>query len=389
MSVKLRQYRRRGATTNGWEVDIRFKWPDGTEYRERVRSPLSSKTGSKDWAQQREACLLAQGKEKTLRSMPTLAEFAPRYVEEYAKADRLKPRTVREKQRVIKTDLVPYFGSRKLEDITTADIQKFKAAYADRSPRTVNNILSVLNTMLKASVKWGVLDRLPADIQMVKVDKVDEPRFYEPHEYERLVAAAEKLDSRIHLMVLLGGDAGLRLGEMLALQQTDVDLDRGFITVRFSESEGVLTSPKGRRGRKVKLTARLWQALRANKHLRGERVLWRNDGHPKVTQVLLAKWMMRAQKRAGLSVINGGVHILRHTFCSRLALAGASVKSIQELAGHQHIGTTQRYMHLSPAEKSVAIGLLDQGADLQAAEKANPDLRIAPQNAEAASAAVG
>lgn len=75
--------------------------------------------------------------------------------------------------------------------------------------------------------------------------------------------------------------------------------------------------------------------------------------------------MRRAQRRAGLKV-TGGIHILRRTFCSRLAMAGASTKAIQELAGHEQVSTTQRYMHLSPAAKAVAIALLDQGADLKA-----------------------
>ena len=53
------------------------------------------------------------------------------------------------------------------------------------------------------------------------------------------------------------------------------------------------------------------------------------------------------------------MHILRHTFCSRLAMRGATGKSIQELAGHRHVSTTQRYMHLSPAARESAIRLLD------------------------------
>jgi len=54
-----------------------------------------------------------------------------------------------------------------------------------------------------------------------------------------------------------------------------------------------------------------------------------------------------------------GVHILRHTFCSHLAMRGAPAKAIQELAGHKDLATTQRYMHLSPAALDAAIRLLD------------------------------
>jgi integrase len=52
----------------------------------------------------------------------------------------------------------------------------------------------------------------------------------------------------------------------------------------------------------------------------------------------------------------------RHTFCSHLAMRGVPARAIQELAGHQDLGTTQRHMHLSPAALDAAIRLLD-GAD--------------------------
>ena len=48
-----------------------------------------------------------------------------------------------------------------------------------------------------------------------------------------------------------------------------------------------------------------------------------------------------------------------HTFCSRLAMRGATAKAIQELAGHKDLATTQRYMHLSPSALDSAIALLE------------------------------
>ncbi len=58
-----------------------------------------------------------------------------------------------------------------------------------------------------------------------------------------------------------------------------------------------------------------------------------------------------------------GLHILRHTFCSHLAMRGAPARAIQELAGHQDLATTQRYGHLSPAALDAAIRLLDDAAE--------------------------
>ena len=65
-----------------------------------------------------------------------------------------------------------------------------------------------------------------------------------------------------------------------------------------------------------------------------------------------------AARRAG---VPHGVHILRHTFCSHLAMGGALVRGIQNLAGQANLSTTQRYMHLSPTAKEAAIRLTGEG----------------------------
>jgi site-specific recombinase XerD len=67
--------------------------------------------------------------------------------------------------------------------------------------------------------------------------------------------------------------------------------------------------------------------------------------------------MRLASKRAD---VRKGVHILRHTFCSLLAMRGAPATAIQLLAGHADLTMTQRYMHLSPAALDAAIRLLDR-----------------------------
>lgn len=105
------------------------------------------------------------------------------------------------------------------------------------------------------------------------------------------------------------------------------------------------------------MTKKLVATLAAHKHLRGPRVLYRDDGTSTSKQTLTT-WMVAAQRRAGLKP-TGNKHMLRHTFCSHLAMRGATTLAIKELAGHRSIRTTMRYMHLSPDHKEQAIGLLD------------------------------
>jgi integrase len=356
MSVKVRPYVKQGEQ-RGFEVDITFKWPDGEPYRERVKSPVNSRSGSKTWGEQRLGELIRRGKLVSRPSAPTFEEFAPLFIE-HSKALRQKPSTIIQKERILKFHVLPRYGKVRLDDFNAVHEQRIKAETLNRSPKTTNNLLCVINGIFKAAVKLKKLEHVPLILEMLPFESAAMD-FYEPHEFEMLVDAAAKVDHQHLVFVLLCGEAGFRCGEVIAFEQTDVDYTRGVVNIRRAEWEGHVTLPKGGKPRAVEMTSRLADALRKNRHLNGDRVLWRNDGFPKVTQVLLSKWMSRIQRRAGLKE-TGGIHILRHTFCSRLAMAGAPAKAIQELAGHKDLSTTQRYMHLSPGAKSAAIRMLEK-----------------------------
>ena len=103
--------------------------------------------------------------------------------------------------------------------------------------------------------------------------------------YERLVTASQP-DVNAYLIVLLGGEAGLRCGEMMALEWSDVDLSKRKLRIERSEWKGHVTATKGGRVRYVGLTLRLAAALREHRHLKGNRVLCASDGCP-LTQRLV------------------------------------------------------------------------------------------------------
>jgi len=146
---------------------------------------------------------------------------------------------------------------------------------------------------------------------------------------------------------------------MRAMLQVDADVEKAQSRIERNEWRGRIHTTKGNRIRYVPMTIRLPAALRAHRHLRGDRLLYRADGRP-MTESSLRELIART---ARLAMLRGtGPHILRHTFCSHLAMRGAPVRAIQELAGHRHLSTTMRYMHLSPAAKDSAIWLLDPSA---------------------------
>jgi integrase len=354
MSVTLRKYQ----GGDEWEVDIRVQLPDGSVIRERKKAPVSGKTAALRWAEARERVLLVNGKpnrqKQEVSTVPTLAEFSNRFLEGYAKANRQKPSGIAAKDTIFRVHLVPLIGIRRLNEISTEDVQKLKSALGGKAPKTVNNVLTVLNTALKTAVEWGVIDRVPCAIRLLRTPK-PVAGFHDFSDYERLVEAARTEGTTTLLIVLLGAEAGLRCGEIMALEWSDVDLRKRQMCVARAEWKGHVTAPKGGRIRHVPLTERLTEALKASRHLRGARVVCDEKGQPltqKVVQVAIRRVARRAQ-------VKPGVHILRHTFCSHLAMKGAPARAIQELAGHQDLATTQRYMHLSPAALDAAIRLLD------------------------------
>ena len=147
--------------------------------------------------------------------------------------------------------------------------------------------------------------------------------------------------------------------EMMALRWSDVDFTKRQLCIQQPTWKGHTTVPKGGRFRYVPTTVRLATALRHGRHLRGPLVLCHENGNA-LTQHDVQGFARRAARRAGLT--NAGLHVLRHSFRSHLAMRGAPARAIQELAGHQDLSTTQRYMHLSPAALDAAIRLLDSPA---------------------------
>jgi integrase len=304
--------------------------------------------------------LLIHGVPQAKREVPTLSEFKDRFLDGYARANRQKPSGIAAKETILNVHLVSLLGTKRLDAITNEVVQHLKRRLQHRSAKTTNNVLTVLNVLLKKAVEWEVIERMPCNIRLLPIPRPS-VGFYDFDEFERLVEAA-KTELNVYLMALLGGEAGLRCGEMMALEWRDVDVQKRQLCVARSEWKGQVTVPKGGGHRFVPLTPRLAQALHACRHLRGPRVLCDRQGQP-FTQKVVQGMMRRVARRAN---VKPGVHILRHTFCSHLAMRGAAARAIQELAGHQDLSTTQRYMHVSPAAIEDAIRLLGNPGEVPA-----------------------
>jgi hypothetical protein len=199
MSVTVRPFR-----AGGWEVDIRWRTPQNERVRERRVLKVSSKSAAKRWGENRERELLLNGPGTKPKEVPTFDEFAPLFVQGHAVANRQKPSGIAHKEGVLRTHLIPFLGKKKLDAITNEDVQRLKSRLHARSPKTVNNVLTVLNTMLKKAVEWAVLDRTPCVVRLLKVSQANVD-FYDFDEFEKFLAAAAAISGQAHLIALLGG----------------------------------------------------------------------------------------------------------------------------------------------------------------------------------------
>src|SRR5262249_5054456 len=151
MSVTVRPYRKRGR--KGWEVDIRVVLPDGAEHRQRRKAPVASKSAAQRWGEERERewykwLTDPERRNQPKQEVPTLEQFAPRFVDGHARANRHKPSGINGIESILKWHLVPALGSKRLNAITNEQVQRLKLTLTHRAPKTVNNVLSVLSTLL-------------------------------------------------------------------------------------------------------------------------------------------------------------------------------------------------------------------------------------------------
>lgn len=365
--MTVRKEKRRDPATGHerefWLVDVDVELPDGTRKRVRKVSPKQTRRDAEAYEQKLRGAIL-DGRFESLegeKQVPSVAEFVPKFIEQHCLAEQLKPSTIVSMRQVLNHRVVPRLGRKRLDEIASSDVQRLKGELSALSPKTVNNTLACLRVMLRKAEEWDVIGEVPCKIKLLKVHK-EEMEFYDFDDYERLVDAAGHVDTRLQLAILLGGEAGLRMGEIAALQWGRIVWARNTIVVAASDWRGHVTKTKSGRVREVPMTARLAAALRAHSKVRrldNDLVLTLDSGRP-FHRDAFRKGIMRVERRAGLEV-TGRVHVLRHTFCAHLAMRGAPAKAIQELAGHADLSTTMGYMHLTASAKVEAIKLLERG----------------------------
>lgn len=335
-----------------WLIDVRGILPGGKPYRQKITANVTSRTAAIAFGERHWQLALRGETERSVDLGPVFETFAAVWIRDYARANNHKPSGIGHKELMLKTHLAR-FNAKRLGEITTADVDQLKGdlLIKGKKPKTINNALVVLSRLLKTAQRWGKVKEV-ARVDLLRVEKKP-MRFYEFATYDKLVAAAANVSDRCLAVVLLAGDAGLRRGEILALEWSDVDFNRGVLLVQRAQVYGKVGSTKGNAARHVPMTTMLRRTLEAMPRHAGGRIVGA------VTAYMLRTWIEAAELGAELPV-TGKLHVLRHTYASHAAMLGESLYRIQQAMGHQDHATTQGYAHLTPNSLGSLAGLIDK-----------------------------
>jgi integrase len=234
--------------------------------------------------------------------------------------------------------MLRWFKGRSAESITPQDIERHFAecvAELKWAPSTVNHHRSLLSLAYRLAIRDGKLSVNPARATKHRREDNSRARYLTDAEEAKLreVVAAKWPNHILELDVAL--HTGLRRSEMYGLDWEDVNLANRYLHVKRG---------KNGEGRWVRLNAVAVKALTKLQEGSDETgAVFRGRGGERLQSA--RHWFEDAVDAAKIEDFHW--HDLRHTFASRLAMAGVGIRAIQELLGHKSLAMTVRYSHLS------------------------------------------
>ena len=276
---------------------------------------------------------------------------------------RLREHTMRTKKYIVELKILPYFGNKRVNDITAADIRQWqneliKMGYSPTYLKTINNQLSAI---FNYAVRYYDLKSNPcAKAGSMGKSKAEEMDFWTGEEFRKFIdSVMNKGLSYMAFMTLYW--TGMRLGELLALNPNDVDLEKRTISItksyqRFGKKD-VITPPKTPKSKRV-ITIPEFLAADIKDYMDSLYDLQENDRLFPITKYYLEHEMQRGIKESGVKRIR--VHDLRHSHASMLIELGFSPLEIANRLGHEKVETTlNTYAHLYPNKQTKLAERLD------------------------------
>jgi integrase len=325
-----------------WYYDFQYR---GERYTGNI-GPVSKTVAKEILAKKKAEAVEDRYELPSKKPSPLFEAMAEEYLR-YYQANR-RPRSV-ERHQMAYQALQRVFAGKRLADINPFLIEKYKRLRKEsgRSEVTINRELAFLKNLFTMAIKWGKANENP--VSQVRFFREDNgrTRFLTEEEEARLVGACSQ---SLRPLVITALHTGFRKSELLALRWEHVDFRHHLITVEAAYAKNGET-------RSIPMTATLTETLRVLKG-KGEPstpVFLTHTGTP---YRHIAKVFGAACRRAELTDVT--FHDLRHTFASRLVMAGVDLPTVQALMGHKTIAMTMRYTHLAPGHKRTAISVLDR-----------------------------
>src|SRR2546425_353217 len=274
------------------------------------------------------------------------------YAKEYGEWSRQNKRSWRTDDGRIKV-LTERFGDKRLDEITSLEIERFRDSLLTKKTKaTANRYRDLLSGMFKRAIRDGHLAVNPVK-SVSKFRENNERVTYLTAQEEQAVHSALRPEYRPHFLVSI--HTGLRWSEQMGLCWEDVDLLSGFITVPRSKHGRSRRVPINSVTRSVLLDL---GSARQRPDEPTEPVFALRQREAKV-------FFPSALQRAAVALKEASIeaphldeytwHGNRHTFASRLAMAGVDPLTIKEVGGWRTLAMVQRYAHLAPGHLHAAV----------------------------------
>ena len=243
------------------------------------------------------------------------------------------------------------FTGRPIDGIKPQDIErwlnqltrKVKGEKVSLKPATLNRYRAVLSLTFRLANQNEKATTNPARLVRRRRENNAVIRYLLPEEEQQLRSVANELYAHHVPELDLALNTGMRQGEQYNLTWENVDLERRLITIPQSKHGGI---------RYIELNdAAVAALLQAHAQGNGSEYVFLNCYGQKLSKP--REWFEASVKKAGIQRFTW--HCLRHTFASRLVMAGVDLRTVQELMGHKTIQMTCRYTHLAPQHRLAAV----------------------------------
>lgn len=291
-------------------------------------------------------------------------------------AARLKQSTLLTKKAVLQTHILPFFGSKPINEIKASDVRRWQAKLMSSPNNYSQTYLKKINTELNSIINYAkrfyALNTNPCGkAGTIGKAKAEEMDYWTYDEYIAFrEGVKDKPLSYICIEVLYW--TGMREGELLALSPADIDLDNKTISINRTyqriEGKDVFTSPKTRKSkRKIPIPDFLCQEL--SDYIQSRYMLDADERLFPVTKSYLSHEMIRGCKNTGVKKIR--IHDIRHSHASLLINQGCDALMLADRLGHEKVSTTlNTYSHLFPHKQQELVHSLES---LQATDSPTPE----------------